>query len=34
MGSAERMVAELDTENLDKLVERACELYCGRESKK
>lgn len=34
MGSAERMVAELDEKNLNKLVERACSLYCGRESKK
>ncbi len=33
MGSAERMVAELDEENLNKLVERACSLYCGRKSR-
>ena len=32
MGSAERMVAELDETNLNKLVERACSLYCGRKS--
>lgn len=32
MGSAERLVAELDEDNLNKLVERACSLYCGRKS--
>ena len=32
MGAAERLVAELDESNLNKLVERACSLYCGRKS--
>ena len=33
MGSAERLVAELDENNLNMLVERACSLYCGRKNK-
>lgn len=33
MGSAERLVAELDEGNLNKLIERACSLYCGRSSR-
>ena len=32
-GAAERLVAELDENNLNKLVNRACELYCGRQNK-